>query len=60
MIHAVLERTTAFSRRGVGEDVVEQVLAANVDVFVVSAFGRDLNLRRLSAFAAAWESGLSR
>ena len=47
MIHAVLERTTAFSRRGAGEDVVEQVLAANVDVvFVVSAFGRDLNLRR--------------
>jgi ribosome biogenesis GTPase len=59
MIHAVLERTTAFSRRGAGEDVVEQVLAANVDVvFVVSAFGRDLNLRRLERYlAAAWESG---
>ena len=51
---------TAFSRRGAGEDVVEQVLAANVDVvFVVS--GRARPQPPTQAFlAAAWESGLGR
>ena len=59
MIHAVLDRTTKFSRRAAGEEASEQVLAANVDVvFVVSAFGHDLNVRRLERYlAAGWESG---
>jgi ribosome biogenesis GTPase / thiamine phosphate phosphatase len=58
-IHAVLERSTAFSRKAAGDEAVEQVVAANVDiVLVVSAFGGDLNLRRLERYlAAAWESG---
>ena len=58
-VHAVLERSTAFSRKAAGDAVVEQVVAANVDVvFVVSAFGDDLNLRRLERYlAAGWESG---
>jgi ribosome biogenesis GTPase / thiamine phosphate phosphatase len=58
-VHAVLERATAFSRKAAGEEAVEQVVAANVDVvFVVSAFGDDLNLRRLERYlAAGWESG---
>ena len=58
-IHAVLERSTAFSRKAAGEATAEQVVAANVDlVFVVSAFGEDLNLRRLERFlASGWESG---
>jgi ribosome biogenesis GTPase len=58
-VHAVLERSTAFSRKAAGEEVAEQVVAANVDVvFVVSAFGDDLNLRRLERYlAAGWESG---
>jgi ribosome biogenesis GTPase / thiamine phosphate phosphatase len=58
-IHAVLERTTAFSRLAAGRDVAEQVVAANVDVvFLVGAFGDDLNLRRLERYlAAGWDSG---
>jgi ribosome biogenesis GTPase len=57
-IHAVLPRRTVFSRKAAGE-AVEQVVAANVDVvFLVGAFGADLNLRRLERYlAAAWESG---
>jgi ribosome biogenesis GTPase len=58
-VHAVLERSTVFSRKAAGEETVEQVVAANVDVvFVVSAFGADLNVRRLERYlAAGWESG---
>jgi ribosome biogenesis GTPase len=58
-IHAVLGRATAFSRKAAGREAAEQVVAANVDVvLVVSAFGDDLNARRLERYlAAAWESG---
>jgi ribosome biogenesis GTPase len=58
-IHAVLPRSTAFSRKAAGEDAIEQVVAANVDVvFIVSAFGDDLNVRRLERYlASGWESG---
>lgn len=57
-IHAVLERATAFSRKATGGEV-EQVVAANVDVvFLVSAFGSDLNVRRLERYlTSGWESG---
>jgi ribosome biogenesis GTPase len=58
-IYAVLERETAFLRKAAGEQSVEQVVAANVDVvFLVTAFGDDLNVRRLERYlAAGWESG---
>ena len=58
-IHAVLERATAFSRKAAGDEAVEQVVAANVDVvFLVSAFGDDLNVRRIERYlASGWESG---
>ena len=58
-IHAVLERNTAFLRKAAGDESVEQVVAANVDVvFLVSAFGDDLNIRRIERYlAAGWESG---
>ena len=58
-IHAVLHRATAFSRKAAGEEAVEQVVAANVDVvFLVSAFGDDLNVRRIERYlASGWESG---
>ncbi|MGH3037765.1 MAG: GTPase RsgA, partial [Gaiellaceae bacterium] len=57
-IHALLSRRTAFSRKAAGE-AVEQVVAANVDVvFLVGAFGPDLNVRRLERYlAAGWDSG---
>jgi ribosome biogenesis GTPase / thiamine phosphate phosphatase len=58
-IHALLERETVFLRKAAGEESVEQVVAANVDVvFLVSAFGDDLNVRRVERYlAAGWESG---
>lgn len=58
-IHAVLRRETAFSRKAAGEASVEQVVAANVDVvLLVSAFGPELNARRIERYlAAGWESG---
>ena len=58
-IHAVLERDTVFLRKAAGDESVEQVVAANVDVvFLVSAFGDDLNVRRIERYlAAGWESG---
>jgi ribosome biogenesis GTPase / thiamine phosphate phosphatase len=57
-IHAVLARATSFSRKAAGGEA-EQVVAANVDVvLLVSAFGEDLNMRRLERYlAAGWESG---
>jgi ribosome biogenesis GTPase / thiamine phosphate phosphatase len=58
LIHAVLGRATSFSRKAAGEEA-EQVVAANVDVvLLVSAFGDDLNVRRIERYlAAGWESG---
>ncbi len=58
-IHAVLTRATTFSRKAAGAEAVEQVVAANVDVvFLVSAFGDDLNVRRIERYlASGWESG---
>ena len=58
-IHALLPRRTVFSRKAAGDGAVEQVVAANVDVvFLVGAFGADLNVRRLERYlAAGWDSG---
>jgi ribosome biogenesis GTPase len=58
-IHTVLERDTVFLRKAAGDEAVEQVVAANVDVvFLVSSFGDDLNVRRVERYlAAGWESG---
>ncbi|GAB4255625.1 MAG: ribosome small subunit-dependent GTPase A [Thermoleophilia bacterium] len=59
MIHGVLPRRTKLSRRAAGAEATEQVIAANVDVvFVVSALGQDLNLRRIERYlATVWEGG---
>jgi ribosome biogenesis GTPase len=61
VIEAVLPRRTSFSRKEAFTRTVEQVVAANVDtVFVVTAFGFDLNPRRLERYlTAAWDSGSS-
>lgn len=58
-IHAVLPRSSAFSRRAAGSREEAQVIAANIDVaFVVSPVDRQFNLRRIERFlAAAWNSG---
>ena len=59
VIHAVLPRTSSFSRRAPGERVEEQVVAANIAVaFLVSSLDGDFNLRRLERYVAAvYESG---
>ncbi len=59
VIEAVLPRRSALVRKEAWRRSVEQVVAANVDTaFLVTAFGQDLNLRRLERYVtAAWESG---
>ena len=58
IIHQVLPRRTAFTRKAAG-GVGVQVIAANVDVaFLVASLNGDLNERRLERYlAAAWQSG---
>ena len=58
-IHAVLPRRSRFSRKAAGEETVEQIVAANVDlVFIVSGLDGDFNVRRLERYLTlAWESG---
>ena len=61
VIEAVLPRRTSFTRKEAFQRTVAQVVAANIDtVFVVTAFGFDLNPRRLERYlTAAWDSGSS-
>jgi len=59
VIHAVLPRRTAFSRKTNLGLIEEQIAAANVDVvFVVEALGDEPNLRRIERYlTVAYESG---
>ena len=59
MIHAVLPRRSHFSRKVAGDEVEEQVLAANVDVvFLVSSLNEEFNVRRLERYlTTAYASG---
>src|SRR5215218_7049556 len=51
LIEVVLPRRTAIVRKEAWRRTAAQVLAANVDVaFLVSAFGRDLNPRRIERY----------
>jgi ribosome biogenesis GTPase len=61
VIEAVLPRRSSFTRKGAFKRTTEQVVAANVDtVFVVTAYGFDLNPRRIERYlTAAWDSGAS-
>ena len=61
VIEAVLPRRSSFTRKEALQRTVEQVVAANIDtVFLVTAFGFDLNPRRLERYlTAAWDSGSS-
>ena len=58
-LHAVLPRRTKFSRRASGSEVIEQIVAANIDtVFLVSGLDRNFNPKRVQRFlVAAQESG---
>jgi ribosome biogenesis GTPase len=59
IIQTVLPRKTKFSRKVAGAETEEQVVAANIDLaFLVSAFGGDLNPRRIERYLTlAWDSG---
>ena len=59
VIHALLPRRTAFSRKTNLGPIEEQVAAANVDVvFVVAALDAEPNLRRIERYVTvAYESG---
>jgi ribosome biogenesis GTPase / thiamine phosphate phosphatase len=59
VIEAVLPRKSVFTRKEAWARTVAQVVAANIDtVFLVSAFGHDLNARRMERYlTAAWDSG---
>ena len=58
-IHAVLPRSSKFSRRAAGDVTEEQVVAANIDVvFLVGGLDNDFNPRRIERYlVVAWESG---
>ncbi len=58
-LHAVLPRTTKFSRRASGSEAIEQIVAANIDtVFLVSGLDQNYNPKRIQRFlVAAKESG---
>src|SRR4051795_9403047 len=59
LIEAVLPRRSAFTRKEAWRRAVEQVIAANIDtVFLTTAFGADLNPRRIERYlTATWDSG---
>lgn len=59
IIHAVLPRTSLFSRKAAGLTTAEQLIAVNVDiVFLIMSLNLDFNLRRLERYLiAAWDSG---
>jgi ribosome biogenesis GTPase len=58
-IHAILPRTSRFSRRAAGDVTEEQIVAANIDtVFLVAGLDGDFNPRRLERYlVVARESG---
>jgi ribosome biogenesis GTPase len=59
VIHGVLPRRTQLIRRAAGRAERSQVIAANVDTFlIVTSANRDANARRLERYlAAVWNSG---
>lgn len=58
-IHAVLPRSSCFSRKAAGSRAFEQVVAANIDtVFLTAGLDGDFNPRRVErTLVLAWESG---
>jgi ribosome biogenesis GTPase / thiamine phosphate phosphatase len=58
-IHEILPRKSKFSRKTVGAETTEQIVATNVDtVFLVSGLDGDFNPRRIERYLIlAWESG---
>lgn len=59
LIHAVLPRRGAFSRKAAGRGVAQQVVAANADtVLLLAGLDNDYSPRRIERYLVmAWESG---
>ena len=59
IIYFVLPRKTSLSRKTPGIKTEEQVICANIDTsFLVTAFDRDFNLRRIERYLSLiWDSG---
>ncbi|QUW23466.1 ribosome small subunit-dependent GTPase A [Sporosarcina sp. Marseille-Q4063] len=59
IIHAILPRTSLFSRKVAGMTIAEQIIAVNIDiVFLVMSMNNDFNARRLERYlVAAYDSG---
>lgn len=58
-IRFVLTRRTKLSRAAAGNEVKEQIVAANADtVFLIQSLNKDFNMKRLERYLiAAWDSG---
>lgn len=58
-IHHILPRKSKFSRKAVGSNIDEQIVAVNIDtVFIVNSLNNDFNVRRMERYLLlAWESG---
>ncbi|MDB4866432.1 MAG: rsgA [Cohnella sp.] len=59
VIHSVLTRRSAMTRKIAGQTMEEQIIGANIDVlFIVNALNLDFNLRKIERYLImAWESG---
>ena len=59
IIHAILPRTSLFSRKVAGLTIAEQIIAVNIDiVFLVMSMNNDFSARRLERYlVAAYDSG---
>ncbi|WOV88373.1 ribosome small subunit-dependent GTPase A [Sporosarcina oncorhynchi] len=59
IIHAILPRSSVFSRKTAGVTMTEQLIAVNVDiVFLVTSMNDDFNIPRLERYlVAAYDSG---
>lgn len=59
IIHAILPRTSLFSRKVAGTAIEEQLIATNVDfAFLVMSMNKDFNARRLERYlVATYDSG---
>jgi ribosome biogenesis GTPase / thiamine phosphate phosphatase len=59
IIHAILPRTSLFSRKVAGMTIAEQIIAVNIDiVLLVMSMNNDFNPRRLERYlVAAYDSG---
>lgn len=59
VIHHILLRKSAFTRKAAGTQQATQIVAANIDyVFICMSLNADFNLRRLERYlATTWQSG---